>query len=69
MQDRCVNTIHFQVILHLSELEKANSNTALWQVTACLGEKMQILENYPQTATKEGDKSKKNQIPLCYPVN
>lgn len=56
MQDRCVNTIHFQVIHHVSELEKKNSNTALLQVTACLREKMQILENYPQTATKEGDK-------------
>lgn len=56
MQDRCVNTIHFQVIHHVSELEKKNSNTALLQITACLREKMQILENYPQTATKEGDK-------------
>lgn len=69
MQDKYLNTFHFQVILHLSELEKASSNTALLQVTACPGEKMQILENYAQTATKEGDKSKQNQLFLCYPVN
>lgn len=69
MQDKYLNAIHFQVILHLSDLEKTNSNAALLQVTACLGEKMQILENYLQTATKEGDTSKQNQISLCYPVN
>lgn len=76
MQDKCLNTIHFQVILRLSELEKANSNTALLQVTGCLGEKNVNMENYPQVlrkeinpAIKERDKSKQNQIFLCYPVN